>query len=225
MMNVQHISATLRQQGFVVYTEPLRLNIVGIRADTTIPNKFDDTLFVFWKDASGQWQSHQGPATTDPGTYWLRSPMNPQGTAILKSGQYVDSHSLGLHRGKYTALVQTGSLTVIRDYDRDSTLDFNAGTPVSGRGFGINIHRASGVGESKVVDKYSAGCQVWANYTDFMTFINLCKLHESRHGNKFTYTLIDHRMEARASRRKKLYVVGGTVALAAIGTTAYLTLT
>jgi hypothetical protein len=46
------------------------------------------------------------PATTDPGTFWLRNLMNPQGTAIVKQGQYIGSHGIGMHRGKYLALTQ-----------------------------------------------------------------------------------------------------------------------
>ena len=134
--------------------------------------------------------------------------MNPQGTAILNPGQYVDAYQLGLHRGKYRALVQCKAVSVTRDYNRNAVLDFNNGRIAKGI-FGINIHRASQVGTTFVVDKYSAGCQVFKNVKDFDFFIKLCELHRNYHGNKFTYTLVDKRMEHRENL--KLIAIGGVL--------------
>lgn len=213
---VNEVRRVMLQQGFVVYTKPLQLNIVGIRSATTVPNSFDDRIVVFWKDDSNQWQWHDGAATTDPGTYWLRNPMNAQGTAMLAAGQYIDSHELGLHRGQYAALVQRGPLDIFRDYDRDAVLDFGIGRAIRGL-FGINIHRSSGVGTAKTVDKYSAGCQVWASIDRYNTFIELCRRHRDLHGNKFTYTLIDRRMIERQNRRKLAMRTVGGLAAAGVG--------
>lgn len=132
--------------------------------------------------------------------------MNPQGTAILNPGQYENSHALGMHRGKYKALVQIGAVSVTRDYNRNAILDFNNGRVVRGL-YGINIHRASKVGNTFKVDKYSAGCQVFKNGSDFDFFIKLCELHRHFHGNRFTYTLVDKRMEYR--RTLKVIAVSG----------------
>ena len=133
--------------------------------------------------------SAAGPVPPTPGTYWLENPLNPQGTAILKPGQYKGSHAIGLHRGKYTALVQVRPITVIRDADRNGTPNYNSGTEQTGL-FGINIHHALSTGTTKYVDKFSAGCQVFANDTDFNEFMKLCAVHRSRYGNSFTYTLL-----------------------------------
>ena len=122
--------------------------------------------------------------------------MNPQGTAILKQGQYIGSHAIGMHRGKYLALVQQKSLTVIRDYDRNAVLDFMNGKEDTGI-FGINIHHASQNGTTQTVDKYSAGCQVFANINDFNLFMQLADRHKSLYGNSFTYTLLDERALVR----------------------------
>ena len=127
--------------------------------------------------------------------------MNPQGTAILKEGQYINTYGLGLHRGKYMALVQKRPVTVLRDYDRNAVLDFLNGTPDTGL-FGINIHRASESGTTKVVEHYSAGCQVFANATDYLLFMTLCERHKQLYGNQFTYTLIDERALSRESKKK-----------------------
>jgi len=184
----EKLIAALMAQGYRVFTRPFELNIVGLRSDSLIPNVFNDTINVLFKDDKGAWQLHSYAATTDPGTYWLKNPLNPQGTAILKAGQYLNSHMIGLHRNKYTALVQRNPVTVIRDIKRDGRLDFS-GNEDTGQ-FGINIHRALQEGTTKYIDKFSAGCQVFANAEDFNAFMDLCERHKQLYGNSFTYTLL-----------------------------------
>jgi hypothetical protein len=201
--------AAVKRAGFKIFERPHELNIVGVRSANTRANAFDDKIHVSYRDGTGRWVSHNWPCTTDPGTYWLRSPMNSKGTAILKGNmQYVGAYGIGLHRGKYKALCQiNGPVTVIRDYNRDDYLDFMNGSEARGS-FGINIHHASSHGTTKTVDKYSAGCQVFANIEDFGAFMALCERHRELYGNKFTYTLLDERALARGSRRKLAYAGG-----------------
>lgn len=194
------IQATLAQKGFKMFSRPFELNITGIRSNSITPNSFDDSINVFYKTNEGNWVYHQFKATTDPGTFWLENPLNAKGTAILKHGQYPGSHMIGLHRGKYLALVQRRPITVLRDYDRNATLDFMNGKEDTGM-FGINIHRASVNGTTKVVDKYSAGCQVFSNANDFNLFMQLCMRHRQLYGNEFTYTLIDERALIRETKK------------------------
>ena len=194
------IQNTMLAKAYKIYTRPFEVNIVGVRANSTVPNSFDDTINVFYKNNSGDWQYHKFAATTDPGTFWLRNLMNPQGTAIVKQGQYIGSHGIGIHRGKYQALTQKRPLTVIRDYDRDAVLDFNNGKEQTGI-FGINIHRASVNGTTKFVEKHSAGCQVFANIDDFNLFMQLAQRHKTLYGNDFTYTLIDERALVREAKK------------------------
>lgn len=144
--------------------------------------------------------------------------MRPEGTAILEQGQYVDTYALGIHLGKYLALTQgLKPVTVIRDYNRNSTLDFNNGRRHTGF-FGINIHRAIVQGLTRYVDNHSAGCQVLANASDFYFLIQLCERHRSMYGNKFTYTLVDWRATRRARIRR---LAGGTLIAGAVGLTTY----
>jgi hypothetical protein len=126
--------------------------------------------------------------------------MNPQGTAIVKQGQYIGSHGIGMHRGKYLALTQKRPITVIRDYNRDAVLDFNNGKEQTGI-FGVNIHHASINGTTKFVEKYSAGCQVFANINDFNLMMQLAQRHKQLYGNDFTYTLIDERALVREAKK------------------------
>ena len=214
-MLLSKIKGILRSKGYEIYTKPNQLNIIGIRSTSTIPNKFDDEIHVFYKVAPLKWFYHVYKATTDPGTFWLRNPMQPQGTAILAQGQYKGAYRIGLHQGKYKALVQAKPITVIRDYDRDAKLDFRNGSKSKGM-YGINIHRASLNGVTKQVDKYSAGCQVFADIRDFNEFMGLCEKHSSLYGNSFTYTLIDFRAVKRQTFKRWAI---GTVSVA-LGLTA-----
>jgi hypothetical protein len=198
----------IQLRNYQVYTRPYELNIVGIRTDITAVNRFDDEIHVFFRNNSNRWIHYIFPATTDPGTYWLENPIHPQGTAILRQGQYQGTYQIGLHNGKYYALVQRKPVTVIRDYDRNAVLDFLNGRPDTGM-FGINIHRASVTGTTKTVDHYSAGCQVFANSNEFYLFMQLCEKHRELYGNSFTYTLIDKRAITREGKKKIALSIAG----------------
>jgi len=168
------------------------LNIVGIRTLSDVSNKFDDWLTVFYRLNLDTWIFNAFPCTTDPGLYWLNNPMNKMGTAILMEGQYRNAFTIGRHHNKYTALVQNTELSVIRDYDRDSELDYDSDRRESGW-FGINIHRSSAYRRSVNVDKWSAGCQVLADPIQFKMLIDLCKRSAQIFGNSFTYTLLNEK--------------------------------
>jgi hypothetical protein len=198
---LSRIKGILKDYGYVLYTRPYELNIVGLRSKSTASNSFDDEIHVFYKTAGGKWNYHVYPATTDPGTFWLNNPSYPSGTAILAQGQFVNAYRIGTHKGLYKALEQIKPVTVIRDYDRDAFLDFKNGAKQTGL-FGINIHRAESEGTTKYINKYSAGCQVFRNSQDFKKFIQLCKKHSDLYGNLFSYTLIDFRSIKRISLKR-----------------------
>lgn len=216
--SIKTLIRLLELKNYVLYSRPYELNIIGVRHNGTVPNKFDDKLYVFWKNDKGIWEGDQFNITTDPGTFWLENPMSPKGTAILKEGQYIGGWKLGLHQGKYKALTQAKPITVYRNYDRKALIDFNNGTEETGL-FGVNIHRANAQGTTKVIDKYSAGCQVFENAEDFAKFLVMTDKHEALYGNSFTYTLVDERAYIRALKRKTSYVLiaGIVIASAWIG--------
>lgn len=211
---IKTLVKVLIAKNYKVYEDPYKLNIVGIRSDITKPNSFDDRIYVFYKNKENQWEGFGYTATTDAGTYWLNNPMQSTGTALLKGGQYINSHKLGLHRGKYKALTQQNPVVVVRDYDRNAILDFNNGREEKGL-FGINVHRANATGTTKTIDKYSAGCQVFSNSDDFAHFLQLAEASKDKYGNNFTYTLIDERAYNRKNRKAWVYTVFS--ALAVIG--------
>jgi hypothetical protein len=212
---MEKIRAIIKHKGYRLYTRPYELNIVGLRSKSTVPNRFDDEIHVFYKTHAYHWEYHVFKATTDPGTFWLRNPIQPQGTAILADGQYEDAYELGLHKGEYLALVQRKPVTIFRDYNRDAVLDFLNGKKYTGY-FGIDIHRANKTGDTKTVDKNSAGCQVFENAEEFYFFLTLCEKHRKLYGNSFTYSLIDFRAVRRENFRR-VFIGSGITTLLGIG--------
>ena len=168
----------------------LNINIIGVRRDNQGTNTFDDFLLVMYREEELM-ITNRYQITTDPGKYWLLNPMNPKGTAILVPGQYRSTWQLGKHQGKYEALVQRKPVKVYRDNNKDEIIDYNNIALTLDQGyFGINIHRSNPYDQSYVINKWSAGCQVFKKIEDYNKFIELCKESAKIYGNGFTYTLI-----------------------------------
>jgi hypothetical protein len=160
--------------------EWLPFHFVGIRSTANLPNQFDDLFGVVMGDKV-EWFT----CTTNPGTHWLKNLLNPKGAALLKANQYKDTWSIGMHQGKYKAFCQVKPVEVFRDKDLDDKAEETA---TIDRGlFGINIHRANEKFTSKLIDKWSAGCQVLNNPADFAKVLHTA---ESTKQKFFTYTLL-----------------------------------
>ena len=185
----EDILTWVKSKGFVTFeTKKWDLNIIGVRRKTGTVNKFDDKIFVVCRDDSGILKMWSWTVTTDPGLYWMKSTMNSRGCAALVSGQYRGAWELGLHSGK-EALRQIKPVKTYRDNNKNDVLDLDPRSITEGL-YGINLHRAGR--NSSSVDKWSAGCQVWAMDKDFVEFITLCKKQISFNGYKtFTYTLLE----------------------------------
>ena len=167
---------------------PYNVNIIGVRNMDGKVNKFDDMILVVYRDSYKRWVVDSYQATCDPGRYWLKKPMKVTGTAILVPDQYSGAYKIDKHQGKYEALCQRGAeVTIWRDNDRDSQHDMKG--KVHSGWYGINIHKAGK--DSSLVDKWSAGCQVFKNASDFSQFMSTIKESAKRLGNSFTYTLIE----------------------------------
>lgn len=171
------------EAGYKLHTNGA-VNIFGIRKTPYKLNVFNDEIQIFWKDLK-QWVGHSFPATTLPGKFWLNNLINPEGAAILKSGQYLNAYKLGKHKGK-DALIQCANVTVYRDANKDD--NFNLLDEDTGM-FGINIHRAGFF--SHFVNSWSAGCQVFKKEKDFNSFIEICKERACFSNDLFHYTLIE----------------------------------
>jgi hypothetical protein len=183
------IVEVFKKKNYILFEDPYRLNLFGIRNKETQSNTFNDLIGMVYKDYGGSWNTHLYMATTDPGKYWLQNPMNVNGTAIVVPGQYIDVFTFGTHKSTYKCLVQCAKIKVYRDNDKDDILDFDPITVQSGI-FAIQMHRASDSHTSIQVDKWSAGCQVIASPIDFADLMEMTEnWHAPMYGNKFNYTL------------------------------------
>ena len=111
--SIEQIKAVLKKKEYIFFDKDQKkfnLNIIGVRSNNEIANSFDDWLYLIYRDDSGEFNVHEFPITTDPGAYWLKNPMNVNGTAILVPGQYRAAYKIGLHQGKYEALKQSKPL-------------------------------------------------------------------------------------------------------------------
>lgn len=189
-ITVDLLRAACKSKGYLFFEDgDYNLNIIGIRTEDMRANTFNDYLCLAFKQA-GRWQLFVWEQTADPGLYYRKNPLNVLGTMILTPGQHRAAYEIGLHKGKYPALVQRRRLPVWRDNDRDGVVD--VGSPQIEYGFqGCNIHHAAFKGVSKLVDKWSAGCQVMANYWEHQILMAVANRAEKQWGNAFTYTLFD----------------------------------
>jgi peptidoglycan hydrolase-like protein with peptidoglycan-binding domain len=185
----EKIEKAVKDKGYKWFDgEDYQLNIVGIRNSDTgkkVTNVFDDKISVSYK-ADGNWIYKEWDNTTDPGTKGVKEYHNAAGVARLVPGQYIDSHALGLHQGKYEALKQFGKVKVYRDANRDMIYEE---TKIQEGVFGINIHKAGA--NSTYVENWSEGCQVFKRAADFEEFMTIARKSASKGFKKFTYTLIE----------------------------------
>ena len=164
------------------------LNLVGIRTSSLDANTFNDwvTAFYIFND---DWNFFAFPATTDPGSFYRKEPLNVKGTAVMKPGQYRGAYKIGKHK-QYKALEQKAPMTVYRDANRDGLLD-TAGMEEDTGNYKTNIHRSNAHRPSVVVGKWSAGCQVLQDPDHFAFLLMLCERSKTKFGNSFTYTLLE----------------------------------
>jgi hypothetical protein len=172
----------VERNGYRVFDLDNDVNLIGIRSPAPLEaNEFNDAMHVVYRDGSA-WVEKVYPITCDPGRYYLDHPMNKDGCARLRSGQYLKSYKVGLHRNQYRALVQCKPVLV--DRIRDGEVVGEA------RGvFGINIHKA-GV-NSEFVNRWSAGCQVFQKSDDFDEFLTIVQRSMAQYSQYVTYTLLE----------------------------------
>ena len=184
------IAKTLDESPYPLFTTPYSVNLGGIRNVQELQsNKFNDFLYAFYTDLSGQLIGYVAKATTDPGLYWRENLINVNGTAILKKGHYKSCYQLkeNGHKG-YKAFRQVQEMEYYRDSNRDSDLNLIGETYKENAL--TNIH-AAGIA-SLNVDKWSAGCQVVGSRHDWLRILYIADQQANNGlGNQFSYTLFD----------------------------------
>jgi hypothetical protein len=173
---IEELKAEFAKHGYAF----TNFHLVGIRSKANLKNQFDDLIAVI-NNNEITWYT----CTTNPGTHWLQNLLNAKGAALLKPGQWKDCWHVGMHQGKYEALTQCAPVTVFRDGDKDDVAEESSVTETGI--FGINIHRANPNAVSKLIDKWSAGCQVLNDPKQFAELLGKCKKSGLK---KFTYTLL-----------------------------------
>jgi hypothetical protein len=184
----QLIDLMLRKKYAVFTKGNFNVNLVGIRANESQSNAFDDRIALFYKD-SGQWQFHLFPATTDPGRFWLENLMNAGGSAVMVEGQYRGLWQIGWHQPGVAGLVQVRNVKIYRDRNRDRLIDRDPKTITEGL-YGINLHAAWLLDVANEVGNWSAGCQVTQYRRDFDLILSVCRRSAQTFGNSFSYTLL-----------------------------------
>lgn len=186
----EQIESVMKRKGYAYFDNgsDLNLNIIGIRnseVGNVVTNVFDDYLTISYR-MKGSWVFRYWAITTDPGKKGVTNYHNRKGVARLMPGQYRGSHTIGFHKGQYQALVQKNPLRIWRDPNRDMIFNEN----LVERGiFGINIHKA--MENTKCVEDWSEGCQVFKRNPDFLEFMRICNQAAVAQGNSFTYTLLE----------------------------------
>lgn len=205
-----------KSRGYKLNERPYELNLTGLRSKEVQSKKLNDEFFAFYRDANEKWQISMWKCTTDPGTFWLQNPQHEQGTALLTQGLW--DYQKGLHKGSTTALVQASPVTVLRDYDRNATIDFYNGTRQTGW-FGINIHPPIGSEVLQKIGRQSAGCTVFKRKDDFNQLMTMVDRHIDRYGNNFKYALIDFRAMRKATYKN--IALGTTIGAGVIAGAGY----
>ena len=173
---IEELKAEFAKHGYAF----TNFHLVGIRSKANLKNQFDDLIAVI-NNNEITWYT----CTTNPGTHWLQNLLNAKGAALLKPGQWKDCWHVGMHQGKYEALTQCAPVTVFRDGNKNDVAEESSVTETGI--FGINIHRANPTMVSKLIDKWSAGCQVLNDPKQFAELLGKCKKSGLK---KFTYTLL-----------------------------------
>ena len=195
-LTVDRMFEIAKANNYKIFKDPFELNLWGVRAGDQVVKEFNDELFIFYCNGLGTWFTKQFTITTDPSDLYLLKPIASKGTAIVKSGQYLNLWKFGFHKGKqdHPALIQVNPIKVYRDNNLDAQKNFNEASVEEGL-FGINMHRASQWGITRLVGLYGAGCQVHEDGDRYKnTFIPIVKSSLSIKDRLFSYTLITEKM-------------------------------
>lgn len=183
--NLEHSFLSL---GYEFNTNNLGINLGAIRSKNMYVNNFDDFLFLAYYENGEKKLKIYTEFTTDPGLYYMQTKLlNPLGCGILKKGQYKNMFKLGLHKGKYPALVQVNEVSLYRDRTLDNYMNFDENTLQTGL-FGINLHHGY---DSVHVGTNSAACQVLKKETQLNEVLDEYKRYAELYNPFLTYTLFE----------------------------------
>jgi hypothetical protein len=148
--------------------------LVSIRGSSPLgTNSFDDRAGTVYRDHQGELHVKLYDATNDPGDYWLNNPPKPEGTAVPCAGYYTGAMVLGNHKGKPGLLNRGLTPVTFNRYLSDGNGGWKVNKENVSKYVGLNIHRAGTA--STQVDRWSAGCTVFARSADMDEVLKTCK--------------------------------------------------
>ncbi len=186
----------MKSKKYVVYEDIGVLNIVSMQSPNKdsgeISNKFDDTLNLFFKNESGNWELLEYQITTLPG-FVPKTTSLPDGVGMLALGQYVDQLKLDTYivdasttPYKTDRCLKVGECVIHINNVNDK---YNYKSDKIKAKSIVLVHRSSN-GIADYVFNYSGGAQVFKNSTQYDQFLDFCD-KQVKLSNKavFTYTL------------------------------------
>lgn len=195
------VLAAMRRKGYPIDEGADVVNIVyvaGIDEDTGKSNAnrinaFDDARIVLQvvngvAKILGAWQ-----ATIETGVYYTEHPIaeDGQGAARITFDYHKEVWQVGLHRGQYEGLIQTGNeVSVYRDNNKDYRRE---GDKITTGWYGINQHHG-GDSPRDNIGYHSAGCLVGRmikGHQEFMLLIKGDKRYRANRAFKFSTTVLD----------------------------------
>lgn len=205
-MDISKLSAdqliqSVKEIGFKVFEKPYDMTMVAIRSKNQLSNSFDDFFIPIYRNASRAYKIEPFTSTTDSGLYYLKNPMKKAGTAILVPNvQTRGSHRFQKngHKG-YTAFRQIKPMPIVRNNAKDGKLHFELyenPKNIIYENCSANIHRATPkeLLASTVVGKWSAACQVLAEYFEWQRLCQLARRQMSAgHGDTFSFGIIEEK--------------------------------
>lgn len=196
--------AYLKQRGYrwseitghknLIYIEGATFYADQVTPNFDNPDGWNDLRIVLEFTASGApFISHIAKATCEPGTSATNSKEAARngGVARLQLIQYREAAMMGFHKIKtHPALVQSGTILVYRDANRDQK---RTGDPIY-PAYGINHHSTRLAFAGEKVGDWSYGCCVGRNWSKHLQFIELMKTDPRYIADnlfKWDFTLID----------------------------------
>ena len=186
----------LKSKKYSVYEDIGVLNIVSMQSPSKdsgeVSNKFDDTLNLFFKNESGNWELLEYQVTTMPG-FVPKTTSLPDGVGMLALGQYVDQLKLDTYIvDASTTPYKTDRCLKVGEFifhinDTNDKYNYKS-TTIKAKSI-VLIHRSSN-GIADYVFNYSGGAHVFKNSTQYDQFLDFCD-KQVKLSNKavFTYTL------------------------------------
>lgn len=172
-LDAAKIVAFMQQKGYVVRTAPGAVNIVYLQNPNLLGtiDQWSDRRLVIQFDGTTPKITHDGAATTKPGSPTFNSPKNAQGAPLIQPGQYkawqVGTHIGASGNGGHEALIQVAPVLLARSLDGGKSFK-----PSKFENTGINQHWGY---DMSAVRNASEGCLVEQSKEGHRQFMRVIK--------------------------------------------------